>query len=95
MIVGPADADIQMTFAQISLKDAPVDWNSVCGNVTSAVAPLAINEGMVRDIEPATSVRIFSTNGVGVDLEWLDPAGSTNGKAPAHARPIMEGLAFL
>lgn len=65
MIVGPAaepNADIQMTFAQISLKDASVDWNSVCGNMTSAVAPFAINEGMVRAIEPLTSVRIFSTN---------------------------------
>jgi 2-methylaconitate cis-trans-isomerase PrpF len=65
MIVGPAetpDADIQMTFAQVSLKDASVDWNSVCGNMTSAVAPFAINEGMVRAVEPVTSVRIFSTN---------------------------------
>ena len=65
MIVGPAgapSADIQMTFAQISLKDASVDWNSVCGNMTSAVAPFAINEGMVRAVEPVTSVRIFSTN---------------------------------
>jgi 2-methylaconitate cis-trans-isomerase PrpF len=65
MIVGPAavaDADVQMTFAQISLKDASVDWNSVCGNMTSAVAPFAINEGMVRAVEPVTSVRIYSVN---------------------------------
>lgn len=65
MIVGPseaANADIQMTFAQISLKDASVDWNSVCGNMTSAVGPFAINEGMVRAVEPVTSVRIYSVN---------------------------------
>src|SRR5580704_7640717 len=65
MIVGPsavANADIQMTFAQISLKDASVDWNSVCGNITSAVAPFAINEGMVRAVDPLTSVRIYSVN---------------------------------
>lgn len=65
MIVGPATvpgADIQMTFAQVALKDASVDWNSVCGNMTSAVAPFAINEGIVRAVEPLTSVRIYSVN---------------------------------
>ena len=65
MIVGPAtvpDADVQMTFGQVSLKDASVAWNTVCGNMTSAVGPFAINEGMVRAIEPFTNVRIYSVN---------------------------------
>jgi methylitaconate Delta-isomerase len=65
MIVGPStaeNADVQMTFAQISLKDPSVDWDSVCGNMTSAVAPFAISEGMVRAVESLTSVRIYSTN---------------------------------
>src|SRR5215471_14726835 len=65
MIVGPStdpQADVQMTFAQISLKDPTVDWDSVCGNMTSAVGPFAINEGMVRATEPVTPVRIYSTN---------------------------------
>lgn len=65
MIVGPSaapNADVQMTFAQVSLKDASVDWSSVCGNMTSAVGPFAINEGMVRATEPCASVRIYSVN---------------------------------
>ena len=65
MIVGPSaapNADVQMTFAQVSFKDATVDWSSVCGNMTSAVAPFAINEGMVRATDPLTSVRIYSVN---------------------------------
>lgn len=65
MIVGPSaapNADIQMTFAQVSFKDSSVDWSSVCGNMTSAVAPFAINEGMVRSTDPLTSVRIYSVN---------------------------------
>jgi hypothetical protein len=65
MIVGPAtvpNADVQMTFAQVGLQDATVDWNSVCGNMTSAVGPFAINEGMVRAVEPLTLVRIYSVN---------------------------------
>jgi 2-methylaconitate cis-trans-isomerase PrpF len=65
MVVGPAtapEADVQMTFAQVALRDATVDWNSVCGNMTSAVGPFAINEGMVRAVEPVTPVRIYSVN---------------------------------
>src|SRR5262249_39762979 len=65
MIVGPSidpHADVQMTFAQISLKEPVVDWESVCGNMTSAVGPFAINEGMVRATEPVAPVRIYSTN---------------------------------
>jgi methylitaconate Delta-isomerase len=65
MVVGPSsapNADVQMTFAQVSLKDATVDWSSVCGNMTSAVGPFAINEGIVRATEPLTLVRIYSVN---------------------------------
>ncbi len=65
MVVGPSaapNAEVQMTFAQVSLKDASVDWSSVCGNMTSAVGPFAINEGMVRAAEPCTAVRIYSVN---------------------------------
>jgi 2-methylaconitate cis-trans-isomerase PrpF len=65
MIVGPStvpNADVQMTFGQVSLKDPTVAWNTVCGNMTSAVGPFAINEGMVAAVEPFTSVRIYSVN---------------------------------
>src|SRR5262249_10892959 len=65
MIVGPSsvpNADVEMTFAQVSLRDASVDWKSVCGNMTSAVGVFAINEGMVEAKEPLTAVRIYSTN---------------------------------
>lgn len=65
MIVGAAtvpNADVQMTFGQVSLKDASVAWNTVCGNMSSAVGPFAINQGMIAAVEPFTTVRIYSVN---------------------------------
>ena len=46
-VVGPAtrpDADIDYTFAQVSVKDASVDYSGNCGNMSSAVGPFAVEE---------------------------------------------------
>lgn len=64
-IIGPPtrkDADIDYTFGQVQLKTARVDYNANCGNISSAVAPFAIDEGMVRVDKPITTVRIHNTN---------------------------------
>jgi 2-methylaconitate cis-trans-isomerase PrpF len=44
-IIGPAsrpDADVDYTFAQVSVTDRLVDWGGNCGNISSAVGPSAI-----------------------------------------------------
>ena len=64
-IVGPPsvkDADVDYTFAQVSITDALVDFKGNCGNCSSAVGPFAIDEGLVEAIEPITTVRIYNTN---------------------------------
>lgn len=64
-IIGPStreDADIDYTFGQVQLKTAEVIWNANCGNISSAVGPYAIDEGMVKVKEPMTTVRIHNTN---------------------------------
>ncbi len=33
-----------------------------CGNVSSAVGPFAIDEGLVKAVEPVTTARIFNTS---------------------------------
>jgi 2-methylaconitate cis-trans-isomerase PrpF len=92
MIVGRSadpQADVQMTFAQISLKDPTVDWDSVCGNMTSAVGPFAINEGMVRASEPVTPVRIYSTNAKKYVTAHVPV---NNGKALVHGDYSIPGV---
>jgi 2-methylaconitate cis-trans-isomerase PrpF len=64
-IIGPPsrpDADIDYTFAQVSVTDALVDWGGNCGNISAAVGPFAIDQGMVRATGDLTVVRIHNTN---------------------------------
>ncbi|SEF47954.1 2-methylaconitate cis-trans isomerase PrpF family protein [Bosea lathyri] len=65
-VVGPPtrpDADIDYTFAQVSVKQASVDYSGNCGNMSSAMGPFAVEEGLVE--APADGdavVRIHNTN---------------------------------
>lgn len=64
-LIGPpsrTDADVDYTFAQVSVTDPLVDWGGNCGNLSAAVGPFAIDQGMVRAVEPTTVVRIHNTN---------------------------------
>jgi methylitaconate Delta-isomerase len=55
-------ADVDYTFAQVSVTDPLVDWGGNCGNISSAVGPYAINQGLVPATDPVTTVRIHNTN---------------------------------
>jgi len=57
-----ADADVDYTFAQVQIRDPRVDYRSNCGNMSSAVGPFAVDEGIVRPNGDTAVVRIFNTN---------------------------------
>jgi len=56
------DADIDYTFAQVQVKERKVDYKGNCGNMSSAVGPFAVDEGLVRAGSDSATVRIFNTN---------------------------------
>ncbi len=56
------DADVDYTFAQVMIGEARVDYRSNCGNMSSAVGPFAVDEGLVKATGESTTVRIFNTN---------------------------------
>lgn len=56
------DADIDYTFAQVQIREARVDYGANCGNMSSAVGPFALEEGIVAGADGQTTVRIFNTN---------------------------------
>jgi 2-methylaconitate isomerase len=56
------DADIDYTFAQVQIKEAAVGYRGNCGNMSSAVGPFAVDEGIVRPNGDTAVVRIFNTN---------------------------------
>ena len=56
------DADIDYTFAQVDIDRDLIGYDGNCGNVSSAVGPFAIDEGLVDAVEPVTAVRIYNVN---------------------------------
>lgn len=54
--------DVDYTFGQVDIFSPIVGKTMNCGNISSAVGPYAIDEGLVEAVEPVTTVRIWNTN---------------------------------
>ncbi len=64
-VVGPSsrpDADIDYTFAQVQVKEARVEYGANCGNMSSAMGPFAVDEGLVKVSGQDAMVRVHNTN---------------------------------
>ncbi len=64
-VVGPSthpQADIDFTFAQVSVREASVDYNSNCGNMSSAMGPFAVDESLVPVSGDEARIVIHNTN---------------------------------
>lgn len=49
-------ADVDYMFVQIGVKDGSVDYRANCGNISAAVGPFAVREGLVPDYKPGVSI---------------------------------------
>lgn len=56
------DADIDYTFAQVSVNEPLVDYAGTCGNLSSATGPFAVDEGLIDARDGEMVVRVFNTN---------------------------------
>ena len=54
--------DVDYDFGQVDVMAPIVGKTMNCGNISSAVGPYAIDEGLVEAVEPMTEVHIFNTN---------------------------------
>lgn len=64
-IIGPSDNpeyDVTYNFGQVAIDRPLVDFQGNCGNISSAVGPFAIDEGLVKAVEPITRIRIHQKN---------------------------------
>ncbi len=64
-VIGPpsrGDADVDYTFAQVGIADEVVGYRGNCGNISSAVGPFAVDEGLVTAMGGEAVVRIHNTN---------------------------------
>ena len=65
VIIGPPthpEADVDYTFAQVAVDRPLVDWKGNCGNLSAAVGPFAVDEGLVRVADGEALVRIHQVN---------------------------------
>jgi len=83
------DADLDYTFAQVSITDPVVDYDINCGNISAAVGAYAIDEGMIDAEGPVTTVRIHNTN-TGRILTAQVPI--INGTAAIEGRYAVHGV---
>lgn len=74
------DVDVSYWFAQVGVDEPIVDWDGNCGNLTTAVGPFAINEGLVTAREPQTTVRLYNEN---------------TGTVIAATVPVCDGIAAV
>jgi 2-methylaconitate cis-trans-isomerase PrpF len=65
-VVGPPsrpDADVDYTFVQLGVDEPLVDYGGNCGNMSSAIGPFAIEEGIFpAPADGEAAVRIHNTN---------------------------------
>lgn len=70
------DADIDYLLCQVHIKEPVVETTLNCGNMLSAVAPFAIEKGLLKTTDPETIVRIYNENtGVVIIATVQTPGG--------------------
>jgi 2-methylaconitate cis-trans-isomerase PrpF len=82
-------ADVDYTFCQVDIKQPTLGWNSNCGNISSAVGPYSIDEGLVKVTEPITVVRVYNTN----TKKFIEEHVRTeNGRACVYGDASIKGV---
>lgn len=83
------DADVDYNFFQVDIVIPRVDSSANCGNISSAVGPFAIDEGLVKAVEPITIVRVLNTNTNKIIEEHVRVK---DGKAMVHGNEAIKGV---
>ncbi|CAK46258.1 uncharacterized protein An12g05470 [Aspergillus niger] len=81
-----SDADIDFTFAQVGVARDFIHYGANCGNISAAVGPFAIEEGLVQ-FRPGRSVRIYNT-GTGKLLSAHFPVSGSGAFEPEGTHEI-------
>ena len=95
VIVGPAtrdDSDVNYTFGAVAIGDPVIDWSGNCGNLTSAVGPFAIAQGLVAAPENGiATVRIWQTN---IRARIIARVPMRDGKVVEGGDFVLDGVTF-
>lgn len=82
--------DVDYTFAQVGIDKPVVSYRANCGNISSAVGPFALDEGLVAAADRQATVRIFNTN---TKKKLVAQFATENGKAKVDGDYRIDGVA--
>ena len=91
-IIAPSNkpgVDVEYTFRQVDIVIPRVDGSANCGNISSAVGPFAIDEGLVPAVEPITVVLVLNTNTNKIIEEHVRVE---DGHAMVHGNEVIQGV---
>ncbi len=91
-IISPSnlpDSDVEFEFAQVEVERPFVDWSGTCGNISSAVGPFAIDEGLVNAVEPLTEVRVLAVN---TGKRFVARVPVRNGRSASEGEFAIDGV---
>ena len=92
VVVGPsarAGVDIDYLFGQVAVDRALVDYGSNCGNLSAAVGPFAVDEGLVRAAEGEATLALHNCN---LDQRIETRFEVANGRAVVEGRAVLDGV---
>lgn len=81
--------DVDYDFGQVDVANPIVGKTMNCGNISSAVGPFAIDEGLVEAKEPMTEVHIFNTN---TQKEIIEQVPVKDGRAVTEGDFSIDGV---
>jgi len=85
------DCDIEFLFGAVSIGDPVIDWSGNCGNLSAAVGPFAINEGLFPASDGVNRVRIWQAN-LGERIDAFVPV--RDGEAIESGEFMEDGVPF-
>ena len=95
VIVGSStqpDCDVDYTFGAVSIADPVIDWSGNCGNLTSAVGPFAISQGLVvPPINGMAEVKIWQTN---IKAKIIAQVPVRDGRVVEEGDFVLDGVSF-
>ena len=86
------DCDVDYLFGAVSIEAPVIDWSGNCGNLTSAVGPFAISQGLVNAPQDGVAVvRIWQVN---IGKRIIAHVPISNGAVQEEGDFELDGVTF-
>ena len=93
VVVSPSErpgVDLDYLFAQVAVEHARVDYRSNCGNLSAAVGPFAVDEGLVPAADGEAALTLHNRN---LDQTIETRFAVAEGRAVVEGETVLDGVA--